>query len=201
MGSKFLCMRSTPTETQSTSENDFECLASTGVNAPGTIFPDLGPANTGFACNVPPNLAFPVQLPACPSTVRMQLRNLTDPIIPAAPTDPEQDELTSCTGDCRALRKKRTVIANDAKQNVSDLSKDLFHGRSRSAVQPLKVVTSSHSKYVIVSITGLQASAPHLRLSTWPFNTDDGKECMGCCVLQQGAAARLRQWRKLACEK
>jgi|SRR5580692_7063639 hypothetical protein len=34
MGSKFCCMRSTPTEMQSMSENDFECFASTGVNTP-----------------------------------------------------------------------------------------------------------------------------------------------------------------------
>jgi hypothetical protein len=33
---------STPTETQSISENDFECLASTGVNTLGTMFPDSG---------------------------------------------------------------------------------------------------------------------------------------------------------------
>jgi len=32
---KFRCIRSTPTEMQSMSENDFECLARTGVNAPG----------------------------------------------------------------------------------------------------------------------------------------------------------------------
>jgi hypothetical protein len=32
IGSKFLCIRSTPTETQSINENDFECLARTGVN-------------------------------------------------------------------------------------------------------------------------------------------------------------------------
>ena len=32
IGSKFRCMRSTPTEMQSMSENDFECFASTGVN-------------------------------------------------------------------------------------------------------------------------------------------------------------------------
>jgi len=30
------------TDTQSMSENDFECLASTGVNTPGTMFPDSG---------------------------------------------------------------------------------------------------------------------------------------------------------------
>lgn len=40
MGSKLRCIRSTPTETQSIGENDFECLASTGVNAPGTMLPD-----------------------------------------------------------------------------------------------------------------------------------------------------------------
>src|SRR5713226_216363 len=34
IGSKFRCIRSTPTEIASTSENDFECLASTGVKAP-----------------------------------------------------------------------------------------------------------------------------------------------------------------------
>jgi len=37
IGSKFRCIRSTPTEMQSTSENDFECFASTGVNTPGTM--------------------------------------------------------------------------------------------------------------------------------------------------------------------
>ncbi len=40
IGSKFLCIRSTPTETQSMSENDFECFASTGVNTPGTMSPN-----------------------------------------------------------------------------------------------------------------------------------------------------------------
>jgi hypothetical protein len=35
----FGSFESTPTETQSISENDFECLASTGVNTPETIFP------------------------------------------------------------------------------------------------------------------------------------------------------------------
>src|SRR5260370_8192640 len=39
MGSKFRCIRSTPTEMQSTSENDFECLASTGVNTLVTMSP------------------------------------------------------------------------------------------------------------------------------------------------------------------
>src|SRR5690348_18334626 len=34
IGSKFRCIRSTPTEMQSMSENDFECLASTGVKSP-----------------------------------------------------------------------------------------------------------------------------------------------------------------------
>src|SRR6267154_448824 len=34
IGSKLRCIRSTPTEMQSISENDFECLASTGVNTP-----------------------------------------------------------------------------------------------------------------------------------------------------------------------
>ena len=36
--SKLRCIRSTSTEMQSMSENDFECLASTGVNTPGTMF-------------------------------------------------------------------------------------------------------------------------------------------------------------------
>ena len=43
IGSKLRCIRSTPTEMQSMGENDFECFASTGVNTPGTIFPDSGP--------------------------------------------------------------------------------------------------------------------------------------------------------------
>src|SRR3981081_1905542 len=34
IGSKFRCIRSTPTEMQSMSENDFECFASTRVNTP-----------------------------------------------------------------------------------------------------------------------------------------------------------------------
>src|SRR4030095_8290440 len=45
MGSKFRCIRSTPTETQSINENDFECFASTGVNTPGTMFPNSGTVN------------------------------------------------------------------------------------------------------------------------------------------------------------
>ena len=40
IGSKFRCIRSTPTEMQSMSENDFECFASTGVNTHGTISPN-----------------------------------------------------------------------------------------------------------------------------------------------------------------
>src|ERR1700728_3991250 len=40
IGSKFRCIRSTPTEMQSISENDFECFASTGVNTPEIMFPD-----------------------------------------------------------------------------------------------------------------------------------------------------------------
>jgi len=32
IGSKFLCIRSTPTAMQSIRENDFECFANTGVN-------------------------------------------------------------------------------------------------------------------------------------------------------------------------
>jgi hypothetical protein len=34
-------IRSTPTETQSMSENDFECFASTGENTPEIMFPNL----------------------------------------------------------------------------------------------------------------------------------------------------------------
>src|SRR5713226_5829748 len=34
IGSKFRCIRSTPTEIQSINENDFECFASTGVKSP-----------------------------------------------------------------------------------------------------------------------------------------------------------------------
>src|SRR5260370_37729685 len=40
-GSKFRCIRSTPTEMQSIRENDFECLASTRVNTPGTMSPNF----------------------------------------------------------------------------------------------------------------------------------------------------------------
>ena len=48
MGSKFRCIRSTPTEMQSISENDFECLASTGVNTPETMFPSSDPRILDF---------------------------------------------------------------------------------------------------------------------------------------------------------
>ena len=54
IGSKLRCMRSTPTEMQSISEKDFECLASTSVNAPGTMFPYSGPANITFPTNQGP---------------------------------------------------------------------------------------------------------------------------------------------------
>ena len=46
IGSKLRCIRSTPTEMQSISENDFECLASTGVNTHGTMFPNHASAKT-----------------------------------------------------------------------------------------------------------------------------------------------------------
>src|SRR5216684_8778687 len=53
IGSKFRCIRSTPTERQSMSENDFECFASTGVNTPGTISPvDIGLRPDGFECSL-----------------------------------------------------------------------------------------------------------------------------------------------------
>jgi TAT (twin-arginine translocation) pathway signal sequence len=35
MGSKLRCIRSTPTETQSVRENNFDGFGSTGVNTPG----------------------------------------------------------------------------------------------------------------------------------------------------------------------
>jgi len=38
IGSKFRCVRSTSTEMQLMSENDFECFASTGLNTLGTMF-------------------------------------------------------------------------------------------------------------------------------------------------------------------
>ncbi len=43
IGSKFRCIRSTPTETQSISGNDFECLAGTRVNAPKAMFQRFSP--------------------------------------------------------------------------------------------------------------------------------------------------------------
>ena len=42
IGSRLCCTRSTPTERQSIYDKDFECLASTGVKAPGTMFPYSG---------------------------------------------------------------------------------------------------------------------------------------------------------------
>ena len=41
IGLKLHCFRSTPTETQSIRENDFECLAKAGVYARGTTFPSI----------------------------------------------------------------------------------------------------------------------------------------------------------------
>jgi hypothetical protein len=40
--------RSTPTEMQSISENDFECFASTGVKTPETISPNVGALKFNF---------------------------------------------------------------------------------------------------------------------------------------------------------
>jgi len=40
IGSELRCIRSTPTEMQSISENDFECFANTGVNTPATMLPN-----------------------------------------------------------------------------------------------------------------------------------------------------------------
>jgi hypothetical protein len=40
IASKLRCIRSKPTEMQSMSEDDFECLASTSVNAPERMFPN-----------------------------------------------------------------------------------------------------------------------------------------------------------------
>src|SRR5437588_12057891 len=48
IGSKFRCIRSTPTEMQSMSENDFGCFASTGVNTPETMFPSSDPRKLDF---------------------------------------------------------------------------------------------------------------------------------------------------------
>src|ERR1700758_1686175 len=50
VGSKLRCIRSRPPEMQSMSENDFECLASPGVNKPETMFPNRTPVNL----DVPP---------------------------------------------------------------------------------------------------------------------------------------------------
>src|SRR5215469_6498979 len=43
IGSRSLCIRSLPIEIQSTSENDLECFASTGLNTRGTMFLYSGP--------------------------------------------------------------------------------------------------------------------------------------------------------------
>ncbi len=51
IGSKFRCLPSTPTEMQSMSEKDFECLARTGVKSRRTVFPKsaFGSPNLTFA--------------------------------------------------------------------------------------------------------------------------------------------------------
>jgi hypothetical protein len=46
IGSKSRCIRSTPTETLSINENDFECFASTGANAPAQHFRIVGLSET-----------------------------------------------------------------------------------------------------------------------------------------------------------
>src|SRR5260370_8738510 len=48
IGSKLRCIRSTPTEMQSMSEKDFECFASTGVNTPVTMSPNLAAVRLKF---------------------------------------------------------------------------------------------------------------------------------------------------------
>src|SRR6266853_2733933 len=48
IGSKLRCIRSTPTEMQSMSENDFECFASTGVNTPERMSPNSGCREVDF---------------------------------------------------------------------------------------------------------------------------------------------------------
>ena len=46
IGSKFRCMRSTPTEMQSMSEKDFESLATTGVKSRLKANPETAPRKT-----------------------------------------------------------------------------------------------------------------------------------------------------------
>jgi len=52
IGSKLSCIRSTPAEMQSISENDFECFASTGVNAPGTMFSTVELPGQALSCRM-----------------------------------------------------------------------------------------------------------------------------------------------------
>src|ERR1700746_2193337 len=67
IGSKFLCIRSTLTEMQSMSENDFECFASTGVNALGTMFPNSKSVNIDIPeADFLAGSAVFVQLSPCP---------------------------------------------------------------------------------------------------------------------------------------
>src|SRR6266852_4178363 len=78
IGSKLRCIRSTPTEMQSMSENDFECFASTGVKTPvlfKTIFPE--PSRNGslsrLNCQRDDNDCLPHQKPSARRASRQRI--------------------------------------------------------------------------------------------------------------------------------
>jgi hypothetical protein len=79
IGSKLRCIRST----QSMSENDFECLASTGVNMTWTMFPNSGPVTIGLprsrlstkTCGPPDSLVFNFRIDRYTSVGRQGIRD------------------------------------------------------------------------------------------------------------------------------
>src|ERR1700739_3318751 len=67
IGSKFLCIRSTPTGMPSMNENDFECLPGTGVNTPETNVSKFGSpsrcSNPDIKLGMTSYLGFPITWP------------------------------------------------------------------------------------------------------------------------------------------
>src|SRR3981081_974458 len=78
IGSKFRCIRSTPTEMQSIRENDFECFASTGVKSPVTMSLNSGCPEVQTSSK---RTSGPEQLPDCSSSDRDLVANFSDPLM------------------------------------------------------------------------------------------------------------------------
>src|SRR5260370_24909267 len=88
IGSKLRCIRSTPTEMQSMSENDFECFASTGVNTPATILRIWAAAKANFLQG-----DFPVLIRSVPTWITVAVGR-PSPIAPSSPAEFHPEALT-----------------------------------------------------------------------------------------------------------